>query len=233
MNKEREHYVRDDEDSALSEHVHTQDGIKAQKRKTPAKKLLLALAVVGLVAVCAACTPRQATEDTSSGAASGETEASPAVQITWSPTTDCATCHTTEAASQDAILCTASDGGEESPCLVCHIDEAGLSTVHSEVTTEDRVPTRLKKTEVADETCLSCHYETREALIAATADIAPVTDDNGLAINPHNPGTEGHDAVSCATCHNSHESSDIPTLANDTCRSCHHQGVFECYTCHP
>ena len=39
-------------------------------------------------------------------------------------------------------------------------------------TASDTMPKKLKKTEVPDDACLSCHYGAREELVAATVDVA-------------------------------------------------------------
>ena len=57
------------------------------------------------------------------------------------------------------------------------------------------MPKKLKKTEVPDDACLSCHYGAREELVAATVDVA-VVDSKGTAVNPHDvTPSEQHDTM--------------------------------------
>ena len=94
------------------------------------------------------------------------------------------------------------------------------------------MPKKLKKTEVPDDACLSCHYGAREELVAATVDVA-VVDSKGTAVNPHDvTPSEQHDTIRCADCHGMHDAEKLADKADVECASCHHADVFECYTCH-
>ena len=61
---------------------------------------------------------------------------------------------------------------EGQACISCHADASGLATAHEGKTASDTMPKKLKKTEVPDDACLSCHYGAREELVAATVDVA-------------------------------------------------------------
>ncbi len=72
-----------------------------------------------------------------------------------------------------------------------------------------------------------------EALAALTADSEALVDAEGTVVNPHAlPEGAGHEAISCTDCHKVHTEADPVKTATAKCRSCHHEDVFECYTCH-
>ena len=149
----------------------------------------------------------------------------------WSPEADCAACHSTEQSSYDDAACLASFHKQQA-CASCHADDQALSNAHVGKTSADKAPKRLKKTEVSDELCLSCHFGTKEELVAATQDVV-VTDENGTSRNPHDGGDIAeHESIECSSCHSMHSDEPVSEQAYDTCISCHHAGVFECYTCH-
>ncbi len=73
----------------------------------------------------------------------------------------------------------------------------------------------------------------RTALIAATADSTVLTDEKGTTVNPHDlPAVEDHASINCIDCHKGHSSDTIEVSAMKACTLCHHENVFECYTCH-
>lgn len=73
----------------------------------------------------------------------------------------------------------------------------------------------------------------RSALIAATADSTVLTDENGTTVNPHDlPAVEDHASVNCIDCHKGHTDDALEVSAMKACVLCHHENVFECYTCH-
>ena len=126
----------------------------------------------------------------------------------------------------------------EAACVACHTDAESLGTVHEGATTDDKMPKRLRKTEVSEDACLTCHYGTREGLAEATASLT-VVDKNGTEAHPHDlPATEAgeHESIACGECHAMHTpGSSADTLleaATERCQKCHHQNVFECGTCH-
>ena len=151
----------------------------------------------------------------------------------WSVDSDCSPCHVKQAESAtDASyqLCTSHSSLS---CISCHTDEEGLAQAHADVRPEDtKGAKKLKKTAVDDALCLSCHYETREALVEATADVQ-LADSEGTARNPHDTGgVAEHEGIACSDCHTLHADDDVRDVALKQCQSCHHAGVFACYTCH-
>ena len=72
-----------------------------------------------------------------------------------------------------------------------------------------------------------------EALIAATATSTVLTDEHGTTVNPHDlPAVEDHASITCVSCHKGHTSDTIEESAMKACILCHHENIFECYTCH-
>lgn len=192
------------------------------KRKRIVWLIALACVAVGLTA----CAPQP---NEGSRAEGGRDAGSAIVDFEWSSDADCSICHVSEQDSAEDALCLASQHKEE-VCTSCHLSD--LSSVHEGVSASDTVPKRLKKTEVSDDTCLACHYETKEALVAETSDLV-LTDKEGNVANPHilSPN-EDHDGIACADCHNMHEAIPAADQAMETCIGCHHEEVFECGTCH-
>ena len=155
-----------------------------------------------------ACAP----QSNENGAASADDAKETPITVAWSADSECGTCHATEQASYDDAACVAS--------------------THEGKTASDTMPKKLKKTEVPDDACLSCHYGAREELVAATVDVA-VVDSKGTAVNPHDvTPSEQHDTIRCADCHGMHDAEKLADKADAECASCHHADVFECYTCH-
>lgn len=73
----------------------------------------------------------------------------------------------------------------------------------------------------------------RTALIAATAGCTVLTDEKGTKVNPHDlPPVEDHATVNCIDCHKGHSDDTLEDSATKACTLCHHENVFECYTCH-
>jgi predicted CXXCH cytochrome family protein len=202
---------------------------KETKRKATA--VLLTLLFVVLALLLLACSPRSTAKTSVND--QNETEQQNVISIQWSPETDCGACHIVEAESAanpscDAYLHTTTS------CVDCHDNTNKLKTMHEDVTTADRMPTRLKQTTVTEETCVGCHA-LDEAHIEATATEALV-DINETKVNPHNlPATEtdSHAEIICSDCHEMHDSAAKRVeKATKLCQSCHHSGVYECYTCH-
>ncbi len=71
-------------------------------------------------------------------------------------------------------------------------------------------------------------------LIAATADSVVLTDSEGTVVNPHDlPDSTNHNKIVCVDCHKIHDTeADLAKTASKKCTSCHHENVYECYTCH-
>lgn len=144
----------------------------------------------------------------------------------------CAACHVNEAeAAQDEKTLSSLHAGDL--CTTCHDDEETLDELHAK-TKAKRMPLRLKKTSVEDETCLACHEEqpgTDEFL--ALSEGNPLVDANGLEVNAHEMvGREGHEGIGCVSCHEVHDEADPQARAQKVCQSCHHADVYECFTCH-
>ena len=139
-----------------------------------------------------ACAP----QSNENGAASADDAKETPITVAWSADSECGTCHATEQASYDDAACVASTH-EGQACISCHADASGLATAHEGKTASDTMPKKLKKTEVPDDACLSCHYGAREELVAATVDVA-VVDSKGTAVNPHDvTPSEQHDTIRC------------------------------------
>lgn len=183
------------------------------------------LAGVGALSM-AGCAPQQSEGPTA------EASEQAGLAFTWTADADCSTCHTVEGDSLTNTACEISASHGTLACVSCHTDEAGLQTVHGDVDMNDyKAPKKLKKTEVSKEACLSCHDLSDAA--AATADLTVLTDDNGTTVNPHEmPGNDEHAKLTCAKCHTMHEEGTPQDTATQVCASCHHAGVYECYTCH-
>jgi hypothetical protein len=188
--------------------------------------VIIPLAVVG-------CAPRQASEGPNQGD-TGE-DVGEAVVVEWSIDGDCATCHLAESVDQDPTAPALYHEEEEGvACITCHaVGESELAAVHEGTTATDKMPVRLKKTKVSDESCLgSCHNT--EELIAVTASSTALTDNEGLVVNPHDrPVNSSHSNISCSDCHQQHKPrAQIAQTAMALCTKCHHDKVFACGTCH-
>ena len=115
-------------------------------------------------------------------------------------------------------------------CATCHIDSEGLEKGHKDLNS-GKEATRLKRSEVDDSICLTCHQP--EKLVEATADYTGLTDAKGTTVNPHElPKVGNHEIIQCFNCHQVHSEKAITETAIAACNSCHHAGVFECGTCH-
>lgn len=190
-------------------------------------RIVLACGAVCAMMALAACAPQQAAVNTQ---ASQEEEATP-IEVSWSPESDCAVCHDTQGSSMESIPCAAAQDSEVT-CSSCHTDEATLATVHDGVTSEDKMPKRLKQTTVSAEACETCHGGVDE-LAPKTTESTVLTDSKGTVVNPHAlPDNERHQTIVCGDCHAMHESGNVQETALKACTSCHHAGVYECGTCH-
>ena len=150
----------------------------------------------------------------------------------WYEATDCSECHETIVESLDSDGYLTALHGAVLDCNGCHnVDE--LEPVHEEVHKGDKVRSALKKTAVDTAVvCESCHDG--DALAKATADSTVLTDKNGTVVNPHElPATDTHKTgVSCVSCHQMHTTTTLEKNATKVCKSCHHENVYECGTCH-
>lgn len=195
--------------------------------------LVTVAALMGTMLAFIGCAPQQGELGASAGKGG---DAIPAVTADWSMQSDCSMCHTTEKASADDGACLASQH-KDVACVTCHTDEPAMETVHEGATADGKMPKRLKKTEVANDSCLSCHFGTVEELAAQTPDIPKVVDTEGTEVNPHaalamEQHTSGGKQLECGSCHKMHEDSTAEEESDLACQSCHHAGVFTCYTCH-
>lgn len=190
--------------------------------------VVLATACIAALCGLAGCAPKNASEAPEGGAAKGDSTA----QVAWSTDSDCTSCHESETTSMtDASYLCATHQQQNLQCASCHADEMTLTKVHDESKDLSKKVTKLKKTEVDADVCISCHDAA--TLKATTADLALLTDANGKTVNPHDlPTGEGHAALTCASCHSMHTTDAAQAVAPDKCLSCHHQNVYECRTCH-
>ncbi|WP_296010065.1 cytochrome c3 family protein [uncultured Adlercreutzia sp.] len=218
-----------------------------ERTTSPDRRWFLAALLGAILAVaCAAgllvgCAPKadggNAGADAPAAQATDEAEDNPLAgqPVNWTMESDCATCHTTEAASATDAACPqdVAHEAEGLTCVQCHTDEAVLSTAHAEVTYDDKPASKATVATVDPATCIACHGDMDE-VAKLTADSTALTDDKGTTVNPHErPAGERHDEVpaTCTDCHNNH-SKDLPKDAMKYCAQCHHRGTFECGTCH-
>ena len=213
-----------------------------------ADRRLVVLAVFGAVLALTAalwslagCAPQEAADapapqgQEQKDAAGSGASAMDGQPVNWTMDSDCAMCHTSEAASETDAACPQGTAhkAEGVTCAQCHTDEQALSTAHADAKFGDKPATKPTMITVDPATCESCHG-TMEDLAAKTADSTALTDDKGTTVNPHErPDGEKHEAnpATCTDCHNNH-SKDLPKDALKYCAQCHHRGTFECGTCH-
>lgn len=193
------------------------------------KKFLVVIAcfalVVSLLAI-AGCQPKSADNAKANDVTAGAAHES-AIVVEWSAGAECSACHAAESSIMTEYHAALS-------CESCHTDEAGLARVHEGKTSADRMPKKLKATEVEEASCVGCH-EDYAALAEKTASYDALVDSNGTSVNPHDihsHGAEEHDDVTCGSCHAEHGDDPLEESAKAVCTDCHHQNVFECYTCH-
>lgn len=192
-----------------------------------ARKYALAVAVVlGMAGSLIGCAPAAAPAE------AGSQNDANGVEAAWSQDADCTSCHEIEGNSAEDKACLMAFHGT-TDCVTCHDDAATLQTVHEKAGDKQASSVkRLKKTEIKEETCLSCHGSWEE-LATKTASLTVLKDDNGTVVNPHDlPQNEDHKSLTCTTCHDMHKGEDASTEAPEQCLSCHHKNVYECYTCH-
>lgn len=195
-------------------------------------RLISIMLLLSIGLICAACAPHQAVEKP---AANTDAEASSMEMPTWSPSSDCASCHTAEADSADSAAAGYSVHAiqPDITCTACHADDNGkLGKAHEDYSTA-KPSTALKKTEVSPESCTATGCHDKEEVAAKTADTTILTDDNGLTVNPHDlPASEDHDLILCTSCHEMHSGTSVEDQAPKSCKTCHHKGTYECGTCH-
>lgn len=145
----------------------------------------------------------------------------------WTTDMDCSLCHSVEHDSFSNDSLPAASHPEK--CLSCHGDAEALTTVHTSAKSMARQPSARVKNRIQNETCLGCHGSL-ESLAELTEDCTVLSDDKGRTVNPHAvPQVEGHDdPINCTSCHGMHKEKDPMSY----CTGCHHEGGFECNTCH-
>lgn len=198
-----------------------------------------ALAIGCALALCvtlgvAGCAPQQAQTsalpDTSAGVVQEESETGAQIDMAgWSMDLDCATCHSEERESAEASDCLASIHAS-SDCSSCHSNEDSLVATHQAAKSADASKVKRLKEPVSEEACFVCHGSWDE-LAEKTSSSEALKDKAGRVVNPHNvPMPEGHTfELTCTTCHTVHEAGDEPGAY---CKTCHHEDLFECGTCH-
>lgn len=200
------------------------------------KKLIMLLGLCVLIAgllLINGCAPRQTTGNDTSGDPVGDDPSGvPAMTVEWSPQSDCSMCHSAEELSKGDATTAAGmhPASTQVDCMSCHNDTSGLTKAHDGVLVDDKAATRLRTTKVTSETCTAsgCHDD-EAARKEVTAGLTLLTDNNGTTVNPHDlPTGEGHNAISCSSCHKGHETIE----ADKFCITCHHEHVYECGTCH-
>ena len=145
----------------------------------------------------------------------------------WSADADCSLCHPNEAETAAAGTCEI--GQSKGGCLSCHGSESALKSAH-ELPFDSQAPSRLKDTEVDGGMCAECHGEGGPD--PAEVAQASLIDASGTSVNPHAlPEAGDHGEIECLDCHKTHQPS-VEDSAQALCASCHHQGIFECNTCH-
>lgn len=179
-----------------------------------------------------ACAPKQAEPS------NPEIDLPVSESLVWSPESNCALCHVSEADLADGAATTYSlhAAEQEVECVTCHSDGDALSQAHVNYATG--TPARwLKTTKVSPDTCLGeCHGDGHDQneLRVTTANSTILTDSKGTTVNPHNlPENDDHvQSVTCLSCHVMHAPNKAAETAPNVCLLCHHENVYECYTCH-
>lgn len=186
---------------------------------------------LGTVAFGASGAGGSAAKATSVAESSAATEkAGTKADSAWTIEADCLLCHVNEEKAFEDEQCLASKHAALE-CTVCHADEKGLTKGHKKAKEGVAEVKRLKKSEVDAQTCLTCHKQ--DDLAKATADQDILTDEEGTTVNPHDlPDVTEHQGVTCASCHYMHRDKTALEAAPAVCDGCHHDGVYECFTCH-
>ncbi|MEG2477670.1 cytochrome c3 family protein [Gordonibacter sp.] len=196
--------------------------------------IVLTMVLAAVLSLAVGCSPKASTE---APAKSEQNSASSmdGQPVNWTMQSDCATCHTSEAASPQDAACVQAVAHEAEgvTCAQCHTDESTLSTSHTSVKFGDKPATKPTVVTVDEQTCVSCHGSMQD-MAAKTVDSKALTDDNGVTVNPHErPAGQAHEdnPATCTDCHNNH-SKAVEKDAMKYCAQCHHRGTFQCGTCH-
>ncbi len=190
-------------------------------------RLLVALALAASLAQLVGCHADDVGAVPMEGIASAEVVSRGAWE--WSADGDCSPCHANAAEATAASRCEAFSSVDR-PCQPCHGDASALRAAH-ELPFARSESSGLRRTDMDDSACSGCHDAA--LLAAATFSQELLSDADGTLANPHAlPETEGHASIGCADCHNPHSAVPIGESSKELCLSCHHQNVYECYTCH-
>lgn len=197
-------------------------------RNIPFKRVCSIALSMFMLSFVAGCAPQ-------SGSSSDEdADSAPLVEVEWSPEAECSTCHNDKKESSDTSSLLASTHEKRgAACVTCHSEEAVLQSVHEGTTSTSKMPKKLTKTSVDDAVCASCHGSADE--LAPLDSDAMLADANGMEVGAHDVLTLNEDhqkGIACTSCHVMHENNGIEDTSQDACLNCHHQNVFECYTCH-
>lgn len=199
---------------------------------------ILGIAVLSALTSLAlfACAPSDSGTASTGGGnradSSDEPLASTQGSFAWNVDMECGACHKSEVASRTDVRCQLSQEHAGLACVECHVDIKALEAAHGQVSDGATCElSSLRATSMDDSTCLSCH--TSDHTPDTTADFAGCVDRNGLVVNPHDlPETEYHATITCALCHGQHNGKLASEAAPQLCVGCHHENVYECYTCH-
>ena len=148
---------------------------------------------------------------------------------------ECDACHNAEVVSAQNENCLAgNEDHADLTCLDCHVKDRPLEAAHRKLSADSKEATGLKRTTVADETCLTSDCHVAEEVLAETPDDAMLVDANGTTVNPHEIHSVGqsHGDIQCSECHITHKEGETLKAAQDKRLSCHHENVYECGTCH-
>jgi hypothetical protein len=200
------------------------------KRKiVPITLLLVCLGIMLM-----ACASQQADENPSGTGDTIVEEQTPAELFAFTSDSDCSACHAAEVQSgnDSTVLYSFHVDQQEMQCNTCHNDDNEVLTKAHEDYATAKLPSKLKKTEVYVEVCLTCHN--MDDLKVKTKDTATLTDSNGVTANPHDlPVSDSHaKRIICMSCHEMHGKNPVNETAPKVCEGCHHQNVYECGTCH-
>ena len=123
-------------------------------------------------------------------------------------------------------------------CLACHgavpetVEEGGHGLAADGVAIKDGGDA-VMSAEVAMPMLSDDSASPWEALAELTDGSDVLVDSEGTVVNPHDlPTVSDHAAITCIDCHKVHAEADAAKTARSLCRTCHHEDVFECYTCH-
>lgn len=190
------------------------------------RKASLAVFTATALVFAFGCAPKSAPQQ------STQSQTSTMFEFVWSESSDCSVCHEQQCESMEDSDCLASKHGSLS-CGSCHADTAILGKVHEGVDpAAEAKATRLKKTSVDIALCQSCHGSLAD-LAEKTQSSTVCTDSNGTVVNPHAlPENEEHSDIDCSSCHFMHDEKAVTEQVKNLCSSCHHENVYECFTCH-